>query len=102
MDSSDIISLLTAAYKDRVERKLFDDLRSGMNELFAADADARREKAAAYIMQMAKLKIALQKFEMTYSKIKGDFGKVDAIDDYIAEVQRQIKAISYRKNSSFR
>ena len=42
MDSSDIISLLTAAYKDRVERKLFDELRIGMNELLSADADSRR------------------------------------------------------------
>lgn len=47
---------------------------------------------------MAKLKTALRKFEMTYSSIKDDFGKVDAIDDYIADVQRQIKAMSYKKN----
>lgn len=98
MDSSDILSLLMAAYKDSVERKLFNDLRSGMNELLAAEADSRREKVAADIIQMAKLKTALRKFEMTYSRIKDDFGKVDAIDDYIADVQRQIKAMSYKKN----
>lgn len=98
MDSNDIISILTAAYKDRVERKLFEDLRAGMNALFAADADSRRKKAAADIMQMARLKTALRKFELTYAKIKDDFGNVDAIDDYIAEVQKQIKTISYRKN----
>ena len=43
MDSSDILSLLMAAYKDSVERKLFNDLRSGMNELLAAEADSRRD-----------------------------------------------------------
>ena len=61
MDSSDIISLLTAAYKDRVERKLFDELRIGMNELLSADADSRREKTAADLIQMAKLKTADRK-----------------------------------------
>jgi len=36
---------------------------------------------------------------MTYSKVKDDFGKVDAIDDYVAEIQRQIKTISYKKTT---
>lgn len=98
MDSSDIISLLTAAYKDRVERKLFDELRIGMNELLSADADSRREKAAADILQMAKLKTALRQFEICYAQIQEKYGRVIAIDDYVAEIQSKIKAISYNKN----
>ena len=93
MDSSDIISLLTAAYKDRVERKLFDELRIGMNELLSADADSRREKTAANLIQMAKLKTAVRKFEIRYAQIQEKYGRVNAIDDYGAEIQSNIKAI---------
>lgn len=99
MDSSDIISLLTAAYKDRVERKLFDELRIGMNELLSADADSRREKTAADLIQMAKLKTALRKLEISYAQIQEKYGRVNAIDDYVAEIQSNIKAISYKKNN---
>ena len=99
MDSSDIISLLTAAYKDRVERKLFDELRIGMNEFLSADADSRREKTAADLIQMAKLKTALRKFEISYAQIQEKYGRVNAIDDYVAEIQSNIKAISYKKNN---
>lgn len=98
MDSSDIISLLIAAYKDRAERKLFDELCVGMNELLSADADSRREKAAADIIQMARLKTALRKFEISYTQIQELYGRIDAIDEYVAEIQSKIKAISYRKN----
>jgi len=98
MDSNDILTLITAAYKDKVERDLFENLRAGMNELFAAEADSRREKVAADIMQRNKLQIALRKFEMTYSMINDEVGTVDAIDDYIADIQMQIRAISYKKN----
>lgn len=98
MDNSDIISLLTAAYKDKVERNFFDELRVGMNELLSAEADSRREKTAADIIQMAKLKIALRKFEICYSQIQEKAGKLTVIDDFIAEVQMQIKMISRRKN----
>ena len=97
MDSSDILSLLTAAYKDRVERKLFDELRIGMNELLSADS--RREKTAADLIQMAKLKTALRKFEISYAQIQEKYGRVNAIDDYVAEIQSNIKAISYKKNN---
>lgn len=100
MDSSDIISLLTAAYKDRVERKLFDELRIGMNELLSADADSRREKTAADIIQMAKLKTALRKFEISYTQIQEKYGRIDAVDGYVAEIQSKIKAISYKKNNT--
>lgn len=98
MDNSDIISLLTARYKDMVERNFFNELRVGMNDLLSAEADSRREKAAADIIQMAKLKIALRKFEICYSQIQEKYGKLTVIDDYIAEVQMQIKMISRRKN----
>ena len=98
MDSSDIISLLTAAYRDRVERELFDELRVGMEELLSAEAVSRREKVAADIIQMARLKTALKKFVISYEQIQERFGKVYAIDDYIAEIQMQIKMISANKN----
>lgn len=98
MDSSDLISILTAAYKDRIERKFFDELRIGMYELLSADADSRREKTSADIIQMARLKTALRKFEISYAQIQDMYGQVSAIDDYIAEIQSKIKAISYKKN----
>lgn len=98
MDSNDIISLITAAYKDKVERKTFDDLRVGMNELLAADVASRREKAAADIIQMANFNIALKKFEVTYYKIKEEYGTVNAIEDYITDIRRRIKVLSYKKN----
>ena len=48
---------------------------------------------------MAKLKTALRKFEISYAQIQEKYGRVNAIDDYVAEIQSNIKAISYKKNN---
>ncbi len=98
METSDLLSLLIAAYKDKVERDSFERITAELNTLIVADADARRAATAADIKEMAKLKIALSRFEITYGRIKDSVGKIDAIDDYVAKIQRRIKEISYKKN----
>ena len=47
---------------------------------------------------MAKLKNELFKFKLTYSKICGTCGNVEAVDNYLRGVEKKIKLLSYKKN----
>lgn len=101
MEADDLIKILSAYYKDKVEKEIYNDLYAGMMHLLEAEADCRRAKAKADIMQMAKLKIALSKFEYSYNKLKQDTGNIEAIDKYIKGIECQIKSISARKNHGY-
>lgn len=98
METSDLISLLIAAYKDKVERDSLEKIKVELKSLIIADAEARRATAASDIREMAQLRIALNRFELTYSRIRENSGEIEAVNDYIAQIQRRIKEISFKKN----
>lgn len=98
METSDIISLLVATYKDYVEQTVLEETRESLNALISAEADARRNKMATDIRRMGKLKIALSRFEIKYNQIREKTGSITAIDDYIADIRAEIKTISFNKN----
>jgi hypothetical protein len=98
MEANDIVSILIAAYKDKVQREVLEETRASLYALLSADADARRVKVGVDIQRMSKLKISLKRFEIKYAQIQDGCGKIPAIDDYIADVQAEIKTISMRKN----
>ena len=98
METNDLLSLLIAAYKDKIERESLDRVNAELNALIVADADARRETRAADIREMAKLRMALTRFENSYSRLKHSYGDIEAVECYLASIRRRIKEISYKKN----
>lgn len=98
MEANDLVSILVAAYKDKVQREVLEETRNSLNALLIAEADARRGKAGVDIQRMCKLKISLKRFEIKYAQIQNRCGKIPAIDDYIADVRAEIKMISMKKN----
>ena len=98
MESSNFIELAVAIYKDNVQRELIEKFRVESRRLLEADAEARRSKARENILAMAKLKNELCKFKLTYSKICGTCGNVEAVDNYLRGIEKKVKLLSYKKN----
>ena len=98
MDYVEIIKLVISSYRDKVQEELLEKLRTASISLLEADAEARRNKAREDILAMAKLKNALALFKFTYGNISKQCGKIDAIDEIIRDVEKNIKLISYKKN----
>ncbi len=99
METKDVLNVALAFYKDKIQSESLERFRSEFLQLQKADAEARRSEATAVIMQMANLRIALNKFEMTYQLIQGRVGKVEALDDYIASIKQEIRKLSEAKNN---
>lgn len=100
MESANFIELAIAYYKDMVQQELMEKFRVESRRLLQADADARRAMARENIMAMAQLRIELEKFKFIYNKLSGICGSMDAIDEYIRDVETRIKKLSYSKNKS--
>ena len=99
METKDVLGLALAFYKDKIQGETIARFHSEFNELIETEADARRLKAKARVIQLAKLKIALQQFELTYNGIREKVGDVEAVDEYIKKIKVEIKKISYDKNN---
>lgn len=99
MEAKDVLKVALAFYKDKIQSESLERFRSEFFQLQEADAEARRSEAKTLIMQMAKLRIALNQFEMTYQSIQSRVGKVEALDDYIASVKQEIRKLSEAKNN---
>ncbi len=96
----DIVSLMVAVYKDKIQSDQLVRLQEELRNLRQAEADMRRNKADAEIRLMAKLKIHLDKFKHTYENVRGKTGKdITSVEDYIRSIEQKIKDISYRKNN---
>lgn len=99
MESNKIISLALAYYKDKVQREVMERFREESMLLLKADADARRMKARENILAMVKLKNELVKFKWIYDSISNDYGSVEALDEYIRQIEVRIRLHSFRKNN---
>lgn len=99
METKNVLSLALAFYKDKIQSETLQQFHSEFNKLLEADAVARRSKAQTLVMQLAKLKIALQQFELTYQNLKKKVGEVKAVDEYISSIKREIQKISDNKNN---
>lgn len=99
MNEYGLFNLISATYKDYVEKKELDKIRCEFLRLQEADADARRSRAQVQIEQMAKLKNELKHFEYTYSQFVKNTGiTIPRIEKYMKEITQQIKLISFQKN----
>lgn len=99
METKDVLNFALAFYKDKVQGETVARFHSEFDKLLEAEADARRLKAEALVLQLAKLKKTLQQFEWTYNIIREKVGGVEAVDEYITKIKVEIKKISYDKNN---
>lgn len=99
METKDVLNLALAFYKDKVQSETFQRFHSEFDKLLETDAEARRAKVHTLVMHLAKLKIALQQFELTYENLKKKVGEVKAVDEYIISIKKEIQKISDDKNN---
>lgn len=99
MESANIIELAVAYYKDKVQQEFLEKFRVESRLLLEADADARRTVARENILAMARLRNEMEKFKFVYNRLSSTCGSVDAIDDYLREVETKIKKLAYQKNN---
>lgn len=99
MESANLFELAVAFYKDKVQQELLEKFRAESCLLLQADAEARRTIARENVLALARLKIELDKFRFTYNRLSVTCGSIDAIDDYLRDIETKVKKISYRKNN---
>ncbi len=87
-----------ASIKDRVAKQQYEKIQNSFNALSKADADARRKKRQYDILEMAALRIALDRFDSDYAVIKCQCGNIEKLDEYLAEIKCYINKLSYLKN----
>lgn len=99
MDNSvDILQIISAAYMDKVSSEIMECLRDEYMALQITEAECRRKKSSALIICMNKLEIEKQKFFITYKSIASKCGEIPEIENYISQVDKLIKNLSYQKN----
>ena len=98
MNSLDCISLVLAEIKDKVRKEISDEFCESYTCLLESEAQARRMKVQTDIVEMAKLRIALSKFETSYNKVKCQCGIIESVENYILEIRKHILLISEKKN----
>jgi hypothetical protein len=98
MSSLDYVSLALAAIKDKVRQETAEEFRKSYTKLLETEAQTRRSKVQADILEMSKLSIELSKFEQTYNQIKSQCGTIESVENYILEIRKRIRLISENKN----
>ena len=98
MESANLFELAVAYYKDKVQHEQLEKFRIESNLLLQADADARRATVREDIMAMARLRNELGKFKFIYNRLSSTCGSIEAIDEYLKELESKVKKLSYRKN----
>jgi len=98
MNSIDYVSLALAAIKDKISEESAEEFRNSYTKLLETEAQSRREKVQANIIEMAKLRLELSKFKETYEKLKTLCGSIENVDDCISDIEKRIKLISANKN----
>ena len=98
MDNLDYVSLALAAIKDKVRKETAEKFRQSFTLLLETEANARRAKVQAQILEMSRLRIELEKFEKTYVQIKEQCGNIESVDTYLSEIKKSIRQISINKN----
>lgn len=98
MSSIDYVSLALAVIKDKVRQETAEEFRESYTKLLETEAQTRRSKVQADILEMSKLSIELSKFEQTYNQIKSQCGTIESVENYILEIRKRIRLISENKN----
>lgn len=102
MGFDSVIELAISYYKDKVQQEVIEKFRVESRHLLQADADARRAEKSEIIKSMARLKSQLVIFQNTYNRLAKKCGSIQAIDDYIRDIENHIKKLSIEKNGGNR
>lgn len=97
-NSADIIEIIAAAYKDKVASDIMNDIRLEFLSLQRCEAECKRSKASAIIMNMSRLEIEKKKFLISYARITTLCGNIPEIDDYLNQIDKLIQRLSFEKN----
>jgi hypothetical protein len=100
MGYDSVIELAISYYKDKVQQEVIEKFRVESRHLL--EADARRAKVSEIIHSMACLKIQLARFKFEYNRLVEKCGSIQAIDDYIRDIEKHIKKLSREKNGGDR
>ena len=98
MDNFDYISLALAAIKDKIKVETVEKFRLNYTQLLETEVQVRRAKVQAQILEMSKLRIALEKFEKTYNLVREQCGNIESVDNYLSDIRKRIQSISVAKN----
>lgn len=98
----DAFEFAFAKFKDSLSEQLKYDIRKSYLQLLETEAQSRRKKMSEEIISMAKLKIALEKFETTYNDFKNHYGSISEVDNWINPIKREIALKSLNKNRRLR
>lgn len=98
MDNFDYISLALAAIKDKIKEETVEKFRLNYTQLLETEVQVRRAKVQAQILEMSKLRIALEKFEKTYNLVREQCGNIESVDNYLSDIRKRIQSISVAKN----
>lgn len=102
MGYDSVIELAISYYKDKVQQEIIEKFRVESRRLLQADADARRETGRGIIHSMARLKIQLAIFKFEYNRLVEKCGSIQALDEYIRDIENHIKELSREKNGGDR
>lgn len=102
MGYDSVIELAISYYKDKVQQEVIEKFRVESRLLLQADADARRAKVSEIIHSMARLKIQLARFKLEYNRLVEKCGSIQALDEYIRDIENHIKKLSREKNGGDR
>lgn len=102
MGFDSVIELAISYYKDKVQQEVIEKFCDESRLLLQADADARKKTVSGIIHSMARLKIQLARFKFEYNRLVEKCGSIQAIDDYIRNIENHIKKLSIEKNGGNR
>lgn len=97
---NEIFSLAMAIYKDHIMQEELEKFKEEFIALQQAESEMRRKKADTLIRQKAALNNELAKFKISYNCLIEKTGtRIRELDKYIADIENQIKRISFEKNN---
>jgi hypothetical protein len=98
MGFDSVIELAISYYKDKVQQEVIKKFRVESRLLLQADADARKAETSEIIKSMARLKSQLVIFKFEYNRLVEKCGSIQALDEYIRDIENHIKELSKEKN----
>lgn len=95
----DILKIISAIEKDSERDKMIESIKAAHSELLKSEADSRRIKSTELVKQMIKLDMAIQEFEITYSRVKNkdNINEIKAVDGFIDDIKKRRRALSNEK-----
>ena len=94
-----LATMLASVYHDAVRVQELKKIQDELIQLQATEAMVRRNKADSLIAQIAKLRVELNRFEVSYRRIVSRTNtSIPSVEEYIQTVKREIKRLAFEKD----